>query len=286
MSAAVRVLEYDMAGWRGRVLICLLGGALFGVAPAIALACDLPPGETATVASVIDGETLALSDGREVRLLGVKAPRAPLGWDGQEPWPFVEEATTALERIVSGAEVELRLDARHEDRHGRKLAQVFLARNGDTLWLQQALVGQGLARVYSMPDNRACIGALLAAETEARDARRGLWRSWAYRVRHANKPEDLGRLTRTYQLIEGSVHAIGEGRKLIYVNFAEDWRSDFTITIKRKRLAQFEAAGLDLAQLPGQSLRVRGWVEWWNGPMIAASHPEQLEILEPGSPAP
>ncbi len=32
------------------------------------------------------------------------------------------------------------------------------------LWLQQEMVGQGLARVYSFPDNRACVRELLASE--------------------------------------------------------------------------------------------------------------------------
>jgi endonuclease YncB( thermonuclease family) len=38
-------------------------------------ACDLPPSaETGTVAAVIDGDTLKLTDGRIVRLIGAKAP--------------------------------------------------------------------------------------------------------------------------------------------------------------------------------------------------------------------
>jgi len=83
--------------------------------------------------------------------------------------------------------------------------------------------------------------------------------------------------------VGGTVHALGEGRKLLYVNFAEDWRSDFTIMIERKSLAGFEAEGLDLGQLPGKRVRVRGWLEWWSGPMIAASHPDQIEVLAPAS---
>jgi len=125
------------------------------------------------------------------------------------------------------------------------------------------------------------VAELLGIEAEARAARRGLWRSWAYRIQDAQDVKRLGRLTHTYQLVEGTVHAVGEGRKLIYVNFAEDWRSDFTITIVRKDLAAFEAAGLDLARLAGRKVRVRGWVEWWNGPMIAATHPAQIEVLAP-----
>lgn len=127
----------------------------------------------------------------------------------------------------------------------------------------------------------ACAGDLLAREGQARDARRGLWRSWAYRVQDATDVTLLGRLTQTYQLVEGMVHAVGEGKKKLYVNFAPDWRNDFTIVVDRKALARFEAAGLAFDRLPGARVRVRGWVEWWNGPIIAASDPEQIEILKP-----
>jgi hypothetical protein len=41
--------------------------------------------EKATVAEVLDGETLKLSDGRIVRLIAAKAPAPPLGWRGDDP---------------------------------------------------------------------------------------------------------------------------------------------------------------------------------------------------------
>ena len=68
------------------------------------------------------------------------------------------------------------------------------------------------------------------------------------------------------------------------MNFAEDWHSDFTITIARKDLAAFDTAGLDLKGLAGKRMRVRGVIQWWNGPLIAATHPKQIEILD-ASPA-
>jgi hypothetical protein len=92
-----------------------------------------------------------------------------------------------------------------------------------------------------------------------------IWHSWAYRIQDASGVELLRRLTRTYQLVEGTVHAAGEGHKWIYVNFAEDWRHDFTIAIAQKDRAAFETAGLDLERLPGKRVRVRGWVEGWKG---------------------
>jgi micrococcal nuclease len=142
-----------------------------------ALACDLPEGETATVAAIEDGETLQLTDGRKVRLLGVKAPSPPLGWKGEDPWPFAAESKAALRRLASGTTVELRFDERREDRHGHVLAQVYVLRDGSGVWLQKDLVAQGFARVYSLPEASACVAELLALEAEARRERHGLWRS-------------------------------------------------------------------------------------------------------------
>jgi endonuclease YncB( thermonuclease family) len=271
-----------MAPWFVRILLGVAGGVLWA---APVLACDLPAGETATVASVQDGETLSLTDGRTVRLLGIKAPSPPLGWKGEDPWPFVAEAKDALSKLTSGAVVELRFDERRSDRYSHVLAQVYVVRGETKTWVQGALIAEGLARVYSFADTRACVGELLESETTARAARRGIWHSWAYRVQDASDVKRLGRLTHTYQLVEGTVHAVGEGRRWIYVNFAEDWRHDFTIAIARKDLAVFETAGFDLERLAGARVRVRGWVEWWNGPMIKATHPEQIEVLTPLSTA-
>jgi endonuclease YncB( thermonuclease family) len=129
-------------------------GALFAAASlyfmlplAGAFACDLPPGQKATVAEVRDGETLALADGTIVRLINAKAPVAPLAARGDRPWPFVAEAKQALTELASGAEVELRYGGAKADRHGRALAQVYVVKDGERMWLQGELVSKGLARV-------------------------------------------------------------------------------------------------------------------------------------------
>ena len=70
---------------------------------------------------------------------------------------------------------ELRFGGARADRHGYLLAQVFVIEGESRLWLQQELLAKGLARVYSFPDNRACLAELLAREREARAKRRGVW---------------------------------------------------------------------------------------------------------------
>jgi endonuclease YncB( thermonuclease family) len=242
-------------------------------------ACELSEPEAGTVAAIIDGETLKLEDGRTVRLIGAKAPQPPLGWRGDDPWPFVEETREALAKLAGGARVELRYGETRSDRYGHALAQVFVVKGEHRLWLQEALVARGLARVYSFADNRACAEELLAREREARGKRLGLWRSSAYRIQDATDLERLGRLIHSYQLVEGTVVAVGEGRGRLYLNFAEDWRRDFTVSVERKQVRPFADAGIDLKELAGKRVRARGWLAWWNGPMIEATHPEQLEVL-------
>jgi micrococcal nuclease len=43
----------------------------------------------------------------------------------------------------------------------------------------------------------------------------------------------------------------------------------------------FRAAGVDILSMRNQRVRVRGWLIRRNGPMIAVTHPEQIEKLDP-----
>src|SRR5262245_19903904 len=189
----------------------------------LAAPCQLSEPERATVAQVKDAETLELSDGTFVRLIGAKTPRPPLGWKGEEPWPFASEATEMTTRLALGKDVELRFGGNQTDRHGFKLAQVYVLSDGKSQWLQQTLVEAGLARVYSFPDNRACVDELLRFEADARAAQRGIWSSWAYGVLDASDTEKLGRLSHSYQLVQGRVAEIGKTRERLYLNFSKDW---------------------------------------------------------------
>jgi hypothetical protein len=72
--------------------------------------------------------------------------------------------------------------------------------------------------------------------------------------------------------------ALVKGR--VYLNFGADWKSDFTVTLAPAVRRVFEAEGIDPLVYDGKRVRVRGWIESYNGPMIEASHPEQIEVIE------
>ena len=48
--------------------------------------------EIARAVEIVDGDTLILADGREVRLVGIQAPKLPLGRKNFRTWPLADEA--------------------------------------------------------------------------------------------------------------------------------------------------------------------------------------------------
>lgn len=231
--------------------------------------------QEAVVRAVIDGDTITLAQpingATEVRLVGIQAPKIPLGRMNFPTWPLGPEATTGLESLVAGKTVRLIFTGEPKDRHRRLLAHVHV---GDT-WIQGEMLRLGLARVYTFPDNRARAAEMLALEREARAKGRGIWSHPFYRVRSA---DGLGRDIETFQLVAGVVFKATETRHQLYLNFAEDWRRDFTIVVPRQALKSFRDAGVDLPAVEGRTVRVRGWIKSLNGPSVDLTHPEQIEV--------
>jgi len=226
------------------------------------------------VVEIVDGDTVLLEDGREVRLVGIQAPKLPLGRKNFATWPLADESKSALLTLTLYKFVTLSYGGRRVDRYDRQLAHLH---DEAKTWIQGEILRRGLARVYSFSDNRAVVAEMLAVEREARAARRGIWRHPFYRIRQA---ESVHREIGSFQLVEGTIRDVAERRKYTYLNFGENWRTDFTVAIRARARRRFELSGMSLSALKGRKIRVRGWIKSRNGPMIDASHPEQIEILQ------
>jgi len=266
---------YILRGTAVALLLCL-------TAP-WAGAAELRGGGTARAVKVIDGDTLVLDDGREVRLVGIQAPKLPLGRTNFPAWPLAEESKRALEQVAGGKSLGLRYGGREIDRNNRALAHLYVeghAGDNAARWVQGEMLRRGLARVYTFADNRALAAELLAAERVAREGRRGIWALPYYRVRDAvADATELSKSADTFQVVEGRVTGTGARDGRTYLNFGADYREDFTIAIPSGARAAFRAAGLQPASLVGQQVRVRGWLKRLNGPLIDVTHPEQIEVL-------
>lgn len=263
------------------MLAQLLALAAFLAAPAAAepLPPGLTAGETVTVREAIDGDTLRLADGRELRLAGVAAPKPLLPRTGASTAPdarldaLAEAARQALDGWARGQPVDLHFPAQRSDRHGRVVAHVVTQDQG---WLQAALLAQGLARVQMTATTAAGADALLRIEATARAERRGLW---AHPLFHIRRAEDCGRWLDTFQLVEGPVAAVRLGRGTSRIELGATERH-LTVLIPAKARSELRAAGIELPALVGRSLRVRGWIRWQDGARMELTHAAALERID------
>ncbi len=119
---------------------------------------------------VRDGDTVVLEGGRKVRLLGIDAPE--MEREGRPADFLAHKAKKVLTGLAQGKRVRLEYDKLRYDHYGRILAYLFLPDGSN---LNQVLVRQGLARVYTIKPNMRYRNDLLAAQQEAIQARRGIW---------------------------------------------------------------------------------------------------------------
>src|SRR5262245_8721551 len=224
--------------------------------------CKLADLGTAAVASVRDGRTLLLTDGRELRLAAIEADDA---------------SRATLNALAVGKTLRLEALGREQDRYGRVVAFAYAGDARESL--QQVMLAQGQARVSARVGNLPCAELLLKAERAARATLHGLWADPNFAPLPSH---DLTRITAVrgqFALVEGRVLSVRESGATIYVNFGRQWTQDFAVTILKRHRRDFVAAGIEPKELEGRRIRVRGWVDQRHGPMIEASVPEQIEVV-------
>jgi len=125
--------------------------------------------ETYLVKRVIDGDTLELSNGERVRLIGVDTPET------KDPRKLVqyfgEEAAAFTRRMVEGKRVRLEYDLERKDKYGRTLAYLYLE---DGTFLNAEIIRQGYGFAYTRFPFKY-LDEFRKLEREAREAERGLW---------------------------------------------------------------------------------------------------------------
>jgi micrococcal nuclease len=127
--------------------------------------------EVAVVASVYDGDTLTLRDGRRVRLLQIDTPELGSGEC------YSRAARTALIALAPpGKQVMLEADPALDrvDRYGRLLR--YVKRNGVNVNLELARRGAAAPYFYR-GDRGRYAGSLMRVAQSAKAAKRGLWRA-------------------------------------------------------------------------------------------------------------
>jgi micrococcal nuclease len=115
------------------------------------------------VETIVDGDTIVLSSGEEVRYIGIDTP--------EQSDPYFEEAKELNRKMVEGQRISLEYDHEKKDVYFRTLAYVWI----ENVLVNAELVKQGLARVYSRRPNLRYVNYFCSAQSQARKAKIGIW---------------------------------------------------------------------------------------------------------------
>jgi endonuclease YncB( thermonuclease family) len=234
-------------------------------ARASAADCTLEQQGRGRVASVIDGHSLRLDDGREIRLAGIERGGADTA-----------SGRAALTAIAAGREVTLHGDDDTPDRYGRQGALVFVT--GSQQSVQSELLQRGLALASIDIADKNCRAALAAAERAARDAKLGIWAQPSV-IKNAESSGDILAAIGHFTIVEGKVLSVRQAGAFTYLNFGRNWTRDFAATIPRRIIPAFESASLGPKSLENRRIRVRGVVSSRGGPRIELLRVGQVEVL-------
>ena len=207
--------------------------------------CPLPDRpQPVAVRQVVDGDTLRLSDGRSVRMIGINAPE--IGRKGRTSEPYAEAARRRLQALVKASDGRVGLVPGKEakDKYGRTLAHVYAA-DGDNL--EARLLSEGLGYRVAIAPNVRLTGCQQAAEQSARQANLGLWQRAA--VLRADDVRQSG-----FALITGRIGSIERNRAGIWLELDHG----VVLQIPARLQGNFPASFFD--NLKGRQVEARGWV--------------------------
>lgn len=132
----------------------------------------------ASIAKIIDGDSVELDTGEKVRIIGINAPE--LYPRNKREERFASAAQDRLETLLySGSrkkvgQVTLIAGIEPTDQHGRSLYHVLLP-SGKNIALE--LLSEGLAAQSAVSPNTRCALAFAKAESQARQSEHGIWQN-------------------------------------------------------------------------------------------------------------
>ena len=207
--------------------------------------CPAPDGlASVTVQRVVDGDTLRLSDGRSVRMIGLNTPE--LGRKGRADEPFAVTARKRLQALVAASDGRLAVlpGKESKDNYGRTLAHLYSA---DGANLEAQMLAEGLGFQVAVAPNVDLVACQQAAERSARQAGLGVWRQSP-----VLKAEQIN--TSGFAVLSGRVSKVQRNRGGVWIELQDA----VVLRVAPNMLGQFDVAALE--RLKGKQIEARGWV--------------------------
>lgn len=228
------------------------------------------------IVEIIDPLTLRAAESGIIHLTGLDIP----DYNPYSQGAIAQSAAAILRDMLVDKTVQLyQTQDRQTGRKNRMNQSLYhLVIKDSESWVQGVMVRLGLARVRTEPSNAEMARELYALEEQARAQKLGLWAFDQYAIL---TPEQAPEHLNSFAIVEGTVMSAARKQNNIYLNFGTNWRDDFTVQIKPIHSRTFNAAGMNPLDLNGKTIRVRGWLQSYNGPYIEIDHPERIEIISP-----
>ena len=231
-----------------------------------------------TVQKIIDGVSFLGSDNQIYRLSGIDIPDFNEAGD--------RAAQQALQGLIEGKQIRGYMTKQNNKGRTNRMGHILIhAVTKDNVWVQGFLLSNGLPRVMTTPSNPELARPMLNLENFARQTKKQLWANDNNKIITS---DEAIRHVNSFQIIEGVVNSTATVKNQLYLNFGikgqNDWRKDFTIGISPALRKSLTRQNINLMNMQGAQVRVRGWLENYNGAYINLTHPEQFEVLKTGRP--
>ena len=144
----------------------------------------------------------------------------------------------------------------------------------------------------STSEKQTEINADFTSEAQGRNTQAGLWGA-GFRILSADETADFTQDKRGFVIVRGTVYSYdglirthGKAQNNFqsnfqsgFLNFGSRPKRDFSVRLTTKAAKHLAQVIQTPNQLQGQTLEVRGWLEWRGGPYIALNHFSRLRIL-------
>jgi hypothetical protein len=220
-----------------------------------------------SVNEVFDDGKIQLSDGKVIELAGLYIP------------PEIKNKTVEyIKKYINDKKVDVVVSESKLTSYNSYLADDIKV-NGGSLVL--SLIKAGLAANYNMEKPYIIDNEKKLAENESIKTKSGLWSDSYYILLNKNELEKNSK-THLYKfrVVIGQVMAVKLVKDKLYINFGDDWKTDFTVIISKENLKNF--GNVEPEKLAGKKVMVKGWIEFCNGAAMEiynASHLDSIDKL-------
>lgn len=226
---------------------------------------EMAKSEKVRLKKIYDGDTLLLTDGRKVRLIGINTPE--LARKGKPSQPYAKKAKQKLKSLLSSSSIlYLVYDKDKKDKYKRTLAYVY---NADGLDIQAQMLLSGFAISIVVAANDKNLNCYRKLEKQARNKYVGIWKQKSLRAISAKK---LAGKVKGFYFVNGKVSSIKTRSHSLIIKL----NNTLSVKITSKAFTAYRHQ-----HLLGKNLHLRVWVYFYYGkPRATIAYPSDLSIID------